>query len=102
MKTTLLPLQATTFPLGSLHTEFNPECENATFVASFANEDPGTLQEAQAFFGLELEVVKAAVGNGFAFEGKDINRFRDLIPKNVALGVESCLKKCRIQLEVSA
>lgn len=40
--------------------------------------------------------MEAAVGNGFAFEGKDVAKFRELIPKNVALGVESCLKKCKI------
>lgn len=53
-------------------------------------------QEAQTFFGLDPSVVQAAVGNGFAFEGKDVARFRDLIPKNIALGVEACLKKCNI------
>lgn len=93
---TLEKLQMTIFPLGSLHTQFNPDCTDAKFVASFSNEDPGTQQEAQAFFGLDPEVVKAAVGNGFAFEGKDVAKFRDLIPKNIAFGVESCLKKCHI------
>lgn len=93
---TLIPLQMTTFPLGSLHTEFNPDCEHATFVASFASEDAGVQQEAQAFFGLDPSVVEAAVGNGFTFEGKEIARFRSLIPKNIAHGVEACLKKCNI------
>ena len=80
-----------------MHTQFNPECEPATFVASFASEDPGTRQEAQAFFGgLDEDVVKAAIGQGFAFEGKDVAKFVDLIPANVALGVQTCLKKCGI------
>lgn len=92
----LLPWQMTTFPQGALHTEFNPDCTNATFVAAFANEDPGVQQEAQAFFGLDEAVVEAAVGNGFTFEGKDITKFRSLIPKNVANGVDACLKKCNI------
>lgn len=92
----LLPYQMTTFPMGALHTEFNPDCHNATFVAGFANEDPGVQQEAQTFFGLDPEAVKAAIGNGFTFEGKDVARFTSLIPKNVARGVEACLKKCNI------
>lgn len=93
---TLETMQMTVFPLGALHTEFNPDCTPATFVASFASEDPGVQQEAQTFFGLREDVIRAAVGNDFAFEGKDIEKFRDLIPANVALGVESCLKKCNL------
>lgn len=93
---TLETLQMTPFPLGALHTEFNPDCEPAMFVAGFSNEDPGVQQEAQAFFGLQEDIVRAAVGNNFAFEGKDVAQFRHLIPVNVALGVESCLKKCKI------
>lgn len=98
---TLIPMQMTTFPLGSLHTEFNPDCSRATFVASFANEDAGVQQEVQALFGLDPSVVQAAVGNGFAFEGKEIERFRNLIPKNIAQGVEACLKKCNIKPDPS-
>ncbi|MCJ1466400.1 hypothetical protein MMC07_005019 [Pseudocyphellaria aurata] len=98
----LLPMQMTAFPQGALHTEFNPDCSRATFVAAFTNEDPGVQQEAQSFFGLDPAIVEAAVGNGFTFEGKDVNRFRDLIPKNVASGVEACLKKCNIKPEPSS
>lgn len=94
----LLPMQMTLFPMGSLHTQFNPDCDPAVFVASFANEDPGVQQEAQAFFGLDEQIVRAAVGNDFAFEGKDVARFREMIPTNVALGVEACLKKCNIPI----
>ena len=53
-------------------------------------------QEAQTFFGFDAEAVEAAVGNGFTFEGGDVDKFRKAIPANVALGVESCLKKCNI------
>ena len=67
------------------------------FVAGFASEDPGTQQTAQTFFGLNEEVTKAAIGNGFNFEGKDVDTFRSLIPANIALGVEQCLKTCNIQ-----
>ncbi|KAL9591026.1 MAG: hypothetical protein Q9179_007964 [Wetmoreana sp. 5 TL-2023] len=88
--------QMTIFPQGALHTEFNPNCDNAVFVAGFASEDPGVQQAAQTFFGFDEETVKAAVGNDFTFEGKDVQQFRSLIPANVALGVETCLKKCGI------
>ncbi|KAI4259522.1 MAG: hypothetical protein LQ352_000709 [Teloschistes flavicans] len=91
---TLATYQMTAFPQGALHTEFNPNCEPATFVAGFASEDPGVQQIAQTFFGFDPDIVQAAVGNDFTFEGKDVGLFRSLIPENVALGVESCLKKC--------
>lgn len=89
--------QMTVFPQGALHTEFNPNCDNVIFVAGFASEDPGVQQAAQSLFGFDQDVVKAATGNDFTFEGKDVDKFRNLIPANVALGVESCLRKCRIQ-----
>ena len=53
-------------------------------------------QEAQTFFGFDDEAIEAAVGNGFTFEGGDVDKFRAAIPANVALGVESCLQKCNI------
>ncbi|KAL8708283.1 MAG: hypothetical protein Q9225_007628 [Loekoesia sp. 1 TL-2023] len=89
--------QMTVFPQGALHTEFNPNCDEAIFVAGFASEDPGVQQAAQTFFGFDQDVVEAAVGNDFTFQGQDVEKFRSLIPANVALGVESCLKKCQIK-----
>lgn len=98
----LLQFQMTTFPMGAIHTEFNPDCTPATFVAGFANEDPGVQQDAQSFLGLDPAIVEAAIGNGFTFEGRQVNQFRSLIPKNVALGVDACLKKCNITPEPSS
>ncbi|KAL9600629.1 MAG: hypothetical protein Q9219_003062 [cf. Caloplaca sp. 3 TL-2023] len=89
--------QMTIFPQGALHTEFNPNCEEAVFVAGFASEDPGVQQVAQTFFGFDQDVVQAAVGSDFTFQGQDLNTFRSLIPANVALGVEGCLEKCQIK-----
>lgn len=86
----------TIFPQGALHTEFNPDCTPAVFVAGFASEDPGVLQVAQGFFGLEDDIVRAALG-GEAFAGQDLEKFRTAVPANVAQGVEACLVKCGIQ-----
>lgn len=96
MNHTLSQWQMTIFPQGSLHTEYNPDCTDAVFVAMFPNEDPGVLQMAQAYFGLESEIVSAASGGAVSVAGKDINTFRHLIPANVALGVDACLAKCGI------
>ncbi|KAL8764829.1 MAG: hypothetical protein Q9194_006818 [Teloschistes cf. exilis] len=94
---TLATYQMTAFPQGALHTEFNPKCEPATFIAGFASEDPGVQQAAETFFGFDPDIVEAALRNDFTFEGKDVDKFRSLIPENVALGVESCLKKCGLR-----
>ncbi|KFY06335.1 hypothetical protein V491_08699 [Pseudogymnoascus sp. VKM F-3775] len=86
----------TVFPQGAMHTEFNPDCVPAVFVASFANEDPGVQQTLQTLVGFEDDVVRAAVGGDGVVDGKDLESFRKYIPANVALGVESCLQKCKI------
>lgn len=96
MNHTLNKWEMTVFPAGALHTEFNPDCTDAVFVASFPNEDAGVLQMAQAFLGLEDEIIEAVVDGAISVDGKDLDKFRPLIPANVALGVESCLKKCGI------
>lgn len=88
--------QLAVFPQGALHTEYNPGCENATFVAGFASEDPGVQQTAQTFFGLSEDIVKATLGGVDTFDGADLEKLRSIIPANVAAGVEQCLSKCGI------
>jgi len=97
MNHTLNQWEMTVFPAGALHTEFNPECSPAVFVAAFGNEDPGVGQIAQEYFGLENEIVKGSAGGEVTVDGKDIDTFRSLIPANVAKGVDSCLAKCGIK-----
>ncbi|KAG4430079.1 hypothetical protein IFR05_014438 [Cadophora sp. M221] len=96
MSHTLSKWQMTVFPAGAMHTEFNPECTPATFVAAFPNEDPGVGQIAQEYFGLENEIVKGSAGGELSIDGADIDKFRAAIPANVAAGVDSCLAKCGI------
>lgn len=93
---TLNKFEMTVFPQGAVHTEFNPDCTDAVFVASFPSEDPGVGQIAQEFFGLENEIVKGSAGGEVTVDGRDIDAFRSLIPANVAKGVDSCLAKCGI------
>jgi len=86
----------TVFPQGALHTEFNPDCTPAVFVAGFPDEDPGVQQAVQTFFGLEDDIIQAALGGDGMVDGMDLDAFKAVIPVNVALGVESCLQKCGI------
>lgn len=94
IRTELRANMMTPFYQGSVHTQFNPDCEPATFVASFAAEDFGTGQVQDETFALSDDVIAATFGQSIA--GEDIERVRAAIPKSIALGVDSCLKKCGI------
>lgn len=91
----LEPFQMTPFYQGSVHTQFNPDCEDAVFVAAFPSEDFGTGQVANETFALSDDVISATFGG--IIEGEDIDLVRNAIPKNVALGVDECLAKCNIK-----
>jgi hypothetical protein len=95
---TLEQYQMTVFPQGALHAEWNPDCTNAVFVAGFASEDPGVQQAAQTLLGFSEEFVSPVFGsNNITFDGKDVDTFRAILPKNAALGIDTCLAKCGIQ-----
>ncbi|KAF1809222.1 RmlC-like cupin [Eremomyces bilateralis CBS 781.70] len=90
------PLQATLFPMGSIHFEVNPTCDDATFISALNNDDPGVSQVAQNFFGLDGETIEAVLGFPEQFDGDRIEEFRSKIPANVARGIEQCLEHCKI------
>ncbi|KAF4451420.1 Cupin [Fusarium austroafricanum] len=98
IKNEIGPLQMTPFYQGSVHTQFNPDCTDVIFVASFASEDFGTGLVLDQTFAFADEVVAAAFGQAVA--GEDINAFREAIPTNIALGVEECLQRCGIEKRV--
>ncbi|RFU26878.1 hypothetical protein B7463_g9449, partial [Scytalidium lignicola] len=91
---TLHPFELTPFYQGSVHTQFNPDCTNTTFIAGFNNEDFGTGQVPDELFAFTDDVVSAAFGQ--AIDGAEVDKFRAAIPASIALGVEQCLKKCHI------
>lgn len=93
---TLNKFQATIFPQGAIHYQFNPTCKDATFVATLNNEDAGVNSVAQGFFGLNGDVVNAALGFQSPVAGADIEKVRASIPISLAQGVEQCLKTCGI------
>ncbi|KAI9729163.1 MAG: hypothetical protein M1834_007070 [Cirrosporium novae-zelandiae] len=97
INTTLTKFQATIFPMGSIHFQVNPNCEEAIFVAALDSNDPGVSQIAQNFFGLNANVVNATLGFPKQLNGADIEDFRGQIPPNVALGIDNCLAKCNIK-----
>lgn len=94
IRTELRPFQMTPFPQGSVHTQFNPDCSPATFVASFASEDAGAGQIADETFAFSDDLISAVLGQ--SIKGEDIDIVRKAIPASIAKGVEECLVKCKI------
>jgi hypothetical protein len=87
--------QMTPFYQGSVHTQFNPDCTPATFVAAFNNEDFGAGQVLDELVSFSTDVVEAAFGQ--VVDGANVDAFRAAIPISIAKGVEECLARCGIQ-----
>ncbi|KAK3318665.1 RmlC-like cupin domain-containing protein [Apodospora peruviana] len=91
---TVEAFQMTPFYQGSVHTQFNPDCEDAVFIAAFPSEDFGAGQIADETFAFSDDVIAATFGQTIA--GADIDKVRKGIPASIANGVDECLKKCKI------
>ncbi|KAK7210448.1 hypothetical protein V2G26_017626 [Clonostachys chloroleuca] len=94
IKTELTAGQMTIFPQGTLHTQVNMQCENASAVASFTSDDPGTIMVLPKAFTLTDGLVQTSFGT--IFEGKDIDSVRQALPSGALIMVEECLKRCNM------
>ena len=66
-------------------------CTNATFLASFNNEDPGVQSLAQGLFRIDQQ----AITSTFGISSNNVNFIRNAIPPNPAPGFDSeCLIRC--------
>lgn len=92
---TLNKFEGTVFPQGSIHFQFNDNCDKATFVAALNSEDPGTSQVAQNFFALNANVIDATLGLPNTINGENIEQFRKAIPANLAQDIDVCLARCK-------
>jgi len=88
---TIEPKTAAVFPKGSIHFQANLACQPAFFVATLSNEDPGTLQIAQNFFGLPSEVIAASLGS---LGVQEVQALAKHIPDNLIQAVDSCFAQC--------
>ena len=88
----LTKFQMQPFYQGSVHTQYNPDCAPATFIASFNNEDFGTGQIPDELFALNNDLVSAAFGESFS--GAEVDKFQGAIPQSIALGIKECVKRC--------
>ena len=88
----LEPFQMIPFYQGSIHTQFNPDCTNATFVSAFPSEDFGTEQAAEGLFSFPNDLIAATFGEAISRDSVDI--LRSATPPSIARGVRECLEKC--------
>jgi hypothetical protein len=95
---TLQKFQGTVFPMGSIHYQFNDNCNSSTFVAALNSDDPGTSQIAQNFFGLNPDIVNATLGFPKEINGQNIAQFAKTLPVNFVQGIERCLERCNIPI----
>ncbi|KAJ7141634.1 RmlC-like cupin domain-containing protein [Mycena filopes] len=94
VETQLGQYQATVFPMGSIHYQYNPTCSPAVFVAALNNEDPGRSDIATSYWMLPSAVIDAALGYPETIGGGNIDAWRSHLPVNLAAGVDSCLSAC--------
>ena len=97
MSTTLSQYQGAILPQGSIHFEFNDNCEPAVFIAAFSNEDPGLSTIGKNFFLLDPDIVDADLGFPDFLDHTNIRQFAQSIPKSFAQGAMECLDRCHIK-----
>jgi hypothetical protein len=94
---TLNTLGATLFPKGSIHLEYNPTCQPATFIAAFNTNDPGVSFVAANLFSLEDQLVIASLGGDAVVSGADLASIRHALPEGLAVAVDQCVQTCGIK-----
>jgi len=94
--TTLNQFEATIFPQGSIHFQFNPTCERAIFTAALNSADPGTSQIAQNFFTLPDDIVNITLGGKNHIDPSNVDQFRAQLPANLVLAADSCKARCHL------
>lgn len=90
IRTELGPGKMAVFPMGSFHTQVNPDCKPALAVAGFTSEDPG----AGAVVSQALSLSDGVVAGSF---GMDADKLRDGPPKGALVLMEECAKKCGLE-----
>ncbi|EPT03767.1 hypothetical protein FOMPIDRAFT_20836, partial [Fomitopsis schrenkii] len=85
--------QAMLLPQGSIHFQFNDNCEPVHFVSALNSEDPGVLLAAQGLFGLPPAIVAASLGQ---IGVEEVAGLATIIPDDVAFGSQECLTRCGI------
>ncbi|OAP59185.1 hypothetical protein AYL99_06483 [Fonsecaea erecta] len=95
--TSLTQFQGTVFPMGSIHWQQNNDCTPAVAIAGLNSEDPGASSIAQNFLiNTDSAIVDATLGFPKQIDANNFAQFKANIPPPLALGVEECLIRCKI------
>lgn len=94
VQNTLYAGQAGILPQGSMHWQANLGCEEATFVASFNSEDPGTLLIAPAFFSINSTILNPTLGN---VTDDQVESIAAGLPAAIIEGISACRVRCGLQ-----
>ncbi|KAL1654467.1 hypothetical protein SLS61_003070 [Didymella pomorum] len=92
--TTIGLYQGTIRPQGSIHYEFNDNCEPAVFVAALSSEDPGVSRTSQNLFVEDAELIKAGLGYPEFLNNVNVTEFYGSIPAAFAQGAKACYQRC--------
>jgi hypothetical protein len=95
--TTLSQFQGTVFPEGSIHFQFNDNCQPAVFISGLSNEDPGVSSIAQNFFSIDPAILDATLGFPAQIDGDNFAAFKAAIPPPFASRSKECLVRCEIK-----
>lgn len=87
--------------MGSLHYEFNDNCESAVFVAALASEDPGVSRTAQNFFINPQDIVDADLAYPNWLDNVNTTDFRAALPAAFAQGAKQCYKRCGLTYDTN-
>jgi hypothetical protein len=75
-----------------MHANVNDNCEPASFIATFPDEDPGVLTTTTALFGFSADIIDAVI------PGLDAEIMKKVIEAGAGSGgipiLPSCAKRC--------
>jgi len=96
MNNVLTRFQGAILPIGSIHFEFNDNCEPAVFMAAFSNEDPGLSSVVQNLFSLDPGIVDADLGYPAFLDLTNIAQFEKSVPPSFSDGMRESFDRCGI------
>ncbi|PGH19557.1 hypothetical protein AJ80_03893 [Polytolypa hystricis UAMH7299] len=93
---TLNPLEGVVFPQGSIHFQFNDNCDPTMLFVGLSSEDPGTSFAVKNVFALGNPAASAALGLPDKINDQNLEAFTDSLPTGIILGAKECAKRCKI------
>lgn len=91
--TTIGMYQGVIRPQGSIHHEFNGNCELAVFVAAASSEGPGVSHISQNLFVEDPGLIEAGLGYPGFLNNVNVTEFYGSLPAAFAHGAKACYQR---------